>query len=43
MHGNHKIECVEVLKEWTMQKAEFQAKALETVQGLSYSKSNKFE
>jgi len=42
VHENHKIECVEVLKEWIIQEAEFQIKALETVQGISYSKPNKF-
>ena len=32
---NHKIESVEVLREWVIQEAEFQIKALETVQGLT--------
>jgi len=43
VYKNHRIECVEVLREWVIQEAEFQVKALETVQGLSYSKPNKFE
>ena len=38
VYKNHRIECVEVLREWVIQEAEFQVKALETVQGLSYSK-----
>ena len=32
---NHKIESVEVLREWVIREAEFQTKALETVQGLT--------
>ena len=32
---NHKIESVEVLREWVIQESEFQIKALETVQGLT--------
>ena len=32
---NHKIESVEVLRKWVIQEAEFQTKALETVQGLT--------
>ena len=32
---NHKIESVEVLREWVIQQSEFQIKALETVQGLT--------
>ena len=32
---NHKIESVEVLREWIIREAEFQIKALETVQGLT--------
>jgi len=43
VYENHRIECVEVLREWVIQEAEFQVKALETVQGISYSKPSKFE
>jgi len=32
---NHKEESVELLREWIIQEAEFQARALETVQGLT--------
>ena len=32
---NQKIESVEVLREWVIREAEFQTKALETVQGLT--------
>ena len=32
---NHKVESVEVLREWFIQEAEFQLRALETVQGLT--------
>ena len=32
---NHKIESIEVLREWVIREAEFQTKALETVQGLT--------
>ena len=32
---NHRIESVEVLREWVIREAEFQTKALETVQGLT--------
>ena len=32
---NHKIESAEVLREWVIREAEFQTKALETVQGLT--------
>ena len=32
---NHKIESVEVLREWVIQEAEFQTKALETVHSLT--------
>lgn len=32
---NHKTESVEVLREWVIREAEFQTKALETVQGLT--------
>jgi len=31
---NHRIECVEVLCKWVIQEADFQCRALETVQGL---------
>ena len=34
VYENHKIECVEVLKDWIIQEAKFQVKALETVQGV---------
>ena len=43
VYENHRIEHIEVLREWVIQEAEFQVKALETVQGISYSKSSKFE
>jgi len=43
VYKNHRIEYVEVLREWVIQEAEFQVKALETVQGISYSKPSKFE
>ena len=32
---NHKEESVELLREWVIQEAEFQVRALETVQGLT--------
>ena len=32
---NRKIESVEVLREWVIQEAEFQTKAVEAVQGLT--------
>ena len=32
---NHRVECVEVLREWVIQEAEFHSRALETVQGLT--------
>ena len=32
---NRREESVELLREWVIQEAEFQARALETVQGLS--------
>ena len=32
---NHREDSVELLREWVIQEAEFQARALETVQGLS--------
>jgi len=32
---NHRDESVELLREWVIQKADFQARALETVQGLT--------
>ena len=35
IYENHKIESVEVLREWAIQEAEFQTKAIETIQGLS--------
>ena len=43
VYENHKIECVEVLNDWIIQEAKFQVKALETVQGVLYSKLNKTE
>ena len=30
---NHRVECVEVLREWVIQEAEFHFRALETVKG----------
>ena len=35
IYENHKIESVEVLREWVIQETEFQTKAIETIQGLS--------
>ena len=35
IYENHKIESVEVLREWVIQEAEFQTKAIETIQGMS--------
>ena len=35
IYENHKIELVEVLREWVIQETEFQTKAIETIQGLS--------
>ena len=32
---NHRVECVEVLREWVIQEAEFHSRALETVHGLT--------
>ena len=31
----YRVECVEVLREWVIQEAEFHSRALETVQGLT--------
>jgi len=38
VYENHRIECVEVVREWVIQEAEFQVKALEMAQAISYSK-----
>ena len=35
IYENHKIESVEVLKEWVIQATKFQTKAIEIIQGLS--------
>ena len=35
---NYRVECVEVLREWVIQEAEFHSRALETVQGLTTPK-----
>ena len=35
IYENHKIESVEVLREWVIQETEFQTEAIETIQGLS--------
>ena len=40
---NHKLECVEVLREYVVQEAEFHTRALETVQGLSGQRSGKYD
>ena len=40
---NHKVECVEVLREWVIQEADFQCRALETVQGLTTQRSGRTE
>ena len=40
---NYKIENVEVLREWIVQEAEFQMRAIETVQGLSTGRHGKPE
>ena len=32
---NQRVECVEVIREWVIQEAEFHYRALETVQGLT--------
>ena len=40
---NHRVECVEVLREWVIQEAEFHSRALETVQGLTTTKFGKPE
>ena len=35
IYENHKIESVEVLREWVIQETEFQTKAIETIYGLT--------
>ena len=40
---NHKLECVEVLREYVVQEAEFHTRALETVHGLSTGRCGKFD
>ena len=35
IYENHKVESVETLREWIIQKTEFQTKAVETVQELT--------
>ena len=40
---NRKIECVEVLREYVVQEAEFHTRALETVQGLSAGRFEKLD
>jgi len=37
------MECVEVLREWVIQEADFQCRALEMVQGLNVPKVGKTE
>ena len=34
IYENHKIELVEILREWVFQETNFQTKAMETIQGL---------
>ena len=35
IYENHKIESVEILREWVIQETEFQTKAMKTIQGLT--------
>ena len=35
IYENHKIESVEVLREWVIQETEFQTKAIEMIYGLT--------
>ena len=35
IYENHKIESVEVLREWVIQETEFQTKAIEMIDGLT--------
>ena len=35
IYENHKIESMEILREWVIQETKFQTKAMETIQGLT--------
>ena len=43
LYENHKFESVEVLREWIIQEADFQTRALETIHGLNAGKGVKCE